>query len=225
MDLMLMTTEPYRSWMELALFLLTESTLKLKVPPGDGHPVIVIPGYGATDEKTHLMRSFFTDVGYEALPWGMGTNSGPNGDLAQYIQRMAHHFDRITSGKAYSIIGWSLGGVFAREVAKISPTSVRRVVTLGSPINCGPSSASAFVLCALLRRGFKRVDPLFLHGLAEPPPVPSTSIYSRADGVVPWQFSVGERTENIQLMTASHTGMCHNPTVISLVGEILARPV
>lgn len=128
-------------------------------------------------------------------------------------------------GQRVSLVGWSLGGVFAREVAKLAPEAVRCVVTLGTPFAGPPKANHAWRLYELLSG--HRIDAP--HELSEQldvaPPVPTTSIYSRSDGVVAWPCSLNEdaaHTENIEVF-ASHTGLGLNPLALTAVADRLAQ--
>lgn len=221
-------TEIVRAWAEGMWFSALSHVLEGMCDCGDGHPVMVIPGYGANDTNTAAIRRFLTNVGYTALPWQRGTNLGVIGDMDTYIQGLSQQFVHDAGGVPYSIIGWSLGGIYAREVAKISHTTVRQVVTLGTPAHCDPHSASAQGLCALLTRGAKRADPVLLRTIAVAPDVPCTSIYSTCDGVVPWRYTMIEESathENIRIQHASHLGMCNNLMAAMAMCDRLSQPV
>ena len=131
-----------------------------------------------------------------------------------------------TGGKI-SIVGWSLGGVFARELAKMMPEKVRLVISLGSPISDDRNHTNARRLFEMLNG--KEPEPLQdgnFKNLAEAPPVPTTSILTKTDGVVHWRGSVqaeGEQTENIEVY-ASHCGMGANPSVAYAIADRLAQP-
>lgn len=193
-------------------------------PRGDGHPVLVFPGLAASDHSTVVLRRFLRAHGYSAYPSDMGRNLGPRpGVMEACLRRIdelrAHH------GRKVSLIGWSLGGLFARELAKLRPNDVRLVVSLGSPF-AGPSNASnASGLYGWLNRD-RRDDPAMVKQLHIAPPVPTTSIYSRSDGVVAWQCSVQDKhphTENIEV-AASHTGLGASAWALHAIADRLAQP-
>jgi hypothetical protein len=194
------------------------------LPRGDGQPVLVFPGLAASDTSTLMLRQFLRRLGYPGYGWAQGFNVGPrHGVLAGCRERLEELAERY--GRRVSLIGWSLGGVYAREVAKLHPDLARQVITLGSPF-AGPATATnAYPLFRLLS-GHRADDPQLLERLREPPPVPTTSIYSRTDGVVHWECSVqrhGERVENIEVR-ASHFGFGFNPTVLYAIADRLAQP-
>jgi uncharacterized membrane-anchored protein YjiN (DUF445 family) len=156
-------------------------------PRGDGHPVLVLPGLIASDVSTRPLRAFLRGRGYAAHGWGLGRNLGPREGIEDGMrQRLLELHQRY--GRKVSLIGWSLGGVFARELAKQDPQAVRQVITLGSPFAGDPRATNAWRVFEwasgqkVPERGSSRIDRL-----REKPPVPSTAIYSRTDGICAWQ--------------------------------------
>ncbi len=213
-----------RAPLEMAALLAANPWLR-KVPRGDGHPVVVFPGLGANDFTTRPLRNFLDRLGYATHPWGEGFNFGPNVDV---LERCNAHvrtlFER--GAQPVSLIGWSLGGVYARELAKELPAHVRCVITLGTPFTGHPRATNAWRLFELLS-GQDAHDPAMLAQVRTPPPVPTTSIFSRSDGVVSWRCSLNEASpmsENVEVV-ASHFGMGMNPTVLYAVADRLAQPV
>jgi pimeloyl-ACP methyl ester carboxylesterase len=194
-----------------------------RLPRGDGQPVVVFPGLAASDTSTLLLRQFMRRLGYPGYGWAQGFNVGPrHGVVAGCRERLVEIADKY--GRKVSLVGWSLGGVYAREVAKLHPELVRQVITLGSPFAGPPRATNAHVLFRLLS-GHSAEDPRLLEHLREPPPVPFTSIYSRTDGVVHWQCSVqrhGRHYENIEVR-ASHLGIGFNPLALYAVADRLAQ--
>jgi pimeloyl-ACP methyl ester carboxylesterase len=199
--------------------------LLARAPSGDGQTVLVLPGLAGSDGSTVVLRNVLRRLGYQPHGWGLGRNIGPT---AQIVSGMRTRIDELaeTQGAPVSVIGWSLGGIFARQLARRSPDSVRQVITLGSPIRLERRRQSN------ARRVFDRYSHLHvetwdlpLEGGLGPLPVPATSIYSRLDGVVAWQAcldEVSERAENIEVY-ASHLGMAHHPTVLWAVADRLAQ--
>ena len=160
---------------------------------GDGHPVMVLPGLAAGDASTALMRHFLRSRGYAATGWGQGINRGlREGVLDRAHERLAELW--IEHGRSVSLIGWSLGGLYARELAKRSPELVRVCITLGSPFTGHPRATNAWRLYELASG--HRIDSHDFHGpLRAAPPVPATSIWSPTDGVVSWRCSVETRRD------------------------------
>jgi pimeloyl-ACP methyl ester carboxylesterase len=195
-----------------------------KMPRGDGHPVLVLPGLAAGDMTTLVIRRVLADLGYEAYAWEQGLNFGPRpGVLEACLERIAQL--RKEHKRTVSLVGWSLGGVYARELAKMRSKDVRSVITLGSPFAGSPKATNAWRVYQLVS-GEAEIDEARYAALRDTPPVPTTSIFSRTDGVVAWQCSVEqetERSENIEIH-ASHVGMGLNPTALYAIADRLAQP-
>jgi pimeloyl-ACP methyl ester carboxylesterase len=196
----------------------------LSAPRGDGHAVLVYPGLLASDLSTRPLRRLLQALGHDARGWEQGRNNGArSGVLEQALQNLRDV--RAATGRNVSLVGWSLGGLYARELAKMAPDAVRVVVSLGSPFT-GPRDASnARRTYEWLQRG--RVQSPHRHeDLRTPPPVPTTSIYTRTDGIVAWQCSVetpGPMAENIEVH-ASHLGLGVNPLALYALADRLAQP-
>ncbi|MES2323658.1 MAG: alpha/beta hydrolase [Pseudomonadota bacterium] len=192
-------------------------------PKGDGHPVLVFPGLAAGDVTTVVIRRFLSDLGYSAHAWEQGLNFGPRpGVLEACVEKILEL--RKEHGRTVSLVGWSLGGVYARELAKMMPDDVRLVISLGSPFTGNPKATNAWRVYQLVS-GEKEIDAERFAALRETPKVPTTSIYSRTDGVVAWQCSVEQETassENIEVH-ASHVGMGLNPTALYAIADRLSQ--
>lgn len=197
-----------------------------KLPQGDGHRVIVFPGLSAGDLSTKPLRSYLDSLGYHSEGWHQGLNFGPrNGviDVARAQLRNAYE----KSGRKVSLVGWSLGGIYARELAKLEPDLVRCVITLGTPFSGHPRSTNAWRLYELLSG--HEAERYRDHGdIHEAPPVPFTSVYSRSDGIVAWPCSIqapsktNPQIENIEVV-ASHFGIGLNPMAWYAVADRLAQ--
>ena len=195
-----------------------------RLPKGDGHPVLVFPGMGANDLTTVPLRNFLKRLGYATQAWGQGFNFGPRDGVlkrcAADVRELA-----VSHGQPVSLIGWSLGGIYAREMAKELPEHTRSVITLGTPFTGHPRATNAWRIFEMLS-GQSAHDPALMERLRTPPPVPTTSIYSRSDGIVSWKCSLngpGPLAENIEVH-ASHTGMGMNPLALYAVADRLAQP-
>jgi pimeloyl-ACP methyl ester carboxylesterase len=201
------------------------SPILATVPNGDGHPVLVLPGLAAGDMSTLPLRQFLRLRGYAPHGWGLGLNLGPRpGVIERSLERLADLSERYR--RKVSLIGWSLGGIYAREFAKRSPEAVRQVITLGAAFTGHPKATNAWRLYELVA-GHKIGAPEIHEPLRMPPPVPTTSIYSRTDGVVAWQCCIekeGPHTENIEV-EASHFGLGMNPAALYAIADRLAQPV
>jgi hypothetical protein len=218
-------SEPGRAVADYGLYLAARPLVP-RLPRGDGHPVLVLPGLLADDISTRALRAVLRRLGYEVHGWGLGRNIGPT---AACVKGMRDKIDYLNDehGRPVSLIGWSLGGIFARDLARRSPGSVRQVITLGSPFRIARHTQSRAT------RVFERFSHLHvehrtfpLERDAEPLCVPATSIYSHFDGIVHWQTCLdtpGERCENIAVM-ASHLGLCHHPASIWAIADRLAQP-
>lgn len=215
-----------RAFFELGAFYLTRPFLA-QLPRGDGHAVKVLPGFMATNNSTAPMRRLLSDLGYDAHGWDSGRNVRVDNAL---IARLENQLKRLNdeSGRKVSLVGWSLGGVLARELAKLHPERVRLVISLGSPISDDRGHTNARRLFELLNG--KEPEPMRggrFQGLDEAPPVPTTSILTKTDGIVHWRGSVQKPTrtpsENIEVY-ASHCGLGVNPSVMIAIADRLAQP-
>lgn len=217
-----------RALFELAAFYAARPLLSA-LPKGDGHPVLVLPGFLASDSSTGPMRKLLSDLGYDSYGWDLGRNLRVDLKRVHQMEALLIRIHRET-GRKVSIIGWSLGGVFARELAKLHPKLVRQVISLGSPIHDDRRHTNASRLFEMLNG--KEPEPLrkgHFTGLDQAPPVPTTSILTRTDGVVHWRGSVqhpqadNDQTENIEVR-ASHCGLGVNPSVMVALADRLSQP-
>ena len=197
-----------------------------KLPKGDGHRVLVMPGLAANDLTTLPMRTFLKDRGYQPVPWELGLNLGPRAGVLDAIRERvrALHALHAQGGEKISLLGWSLGGVYAREIAKEMPELVRCVITLGSPFSGPPQATNAYWLFERVS-GHPHPDAETLAAMRLAPPVPTTSIYSRTDGIVAWQCSLnppGPLAENVEVH-ASHIGLGLNPLAMMAIVDRLAQ--
>jgi pimeloyl-ACP methyl ester carboxylesterase len=209
-------------WAGLAMY----APVKRLAPRGDGHPVLVLPGLGASDVSTALLRKFIDGMGYKSYPWELGRNRGfkdeMHGAIAQRLDTIyaKHH-------RPVSVIGQSLGGVYARELAKMAPSKVRQVITLGSPFSGHPLASTGIRLYEWLSGdNIEDLDFDRHHEIAKKPPVPTTSVYSKLDGVVAWKCSIESGAgdaENIHLRGATHCGMACSPAALYLLADRLAQ--
>jgi pimeloyl-ACP methyl ester carboxylesterase len=193
-------------------------------PRGDGHAVLVLPGLVASDISTKLLRRYLQGRGYDAHGWGLGRNLGPRqGIEAGMLQRLESL--HAESGRKVSLVGWSLGGVYARLLASSRPELVRSVVTLGSPFTGSARATNAWRVYEGVS-GQSSEDPRRMRHVEPTPSVPTTSIFSRSDGVVAWRCSVerpGPNAENIEVV-ASHLGLGAHPAVLYALADRLAQP-
>ena len=193
-------------------------------PRGDGHPVLVLPGLVASDMSTRLLRRYLEGRGYDAHGWGLGRNFGPREGIEDGMTAKLEAL-HAESGRKVSLIGWSLGGVYARLLAARHPQWVRSVVTLGSPFTGSARATNAWRVYEGVS-GQSAEDPRRMKQVRPTPPVPTTSIFSRSDGVVAWRCSVeepGPQSENIEVI-ASHLGLGAHPAVLYALADRLAQP-
>lgn len=204
--------------------------LLARSPAGDGHAVLVLPGFLASDASTAPLRGFLNRLGYRAEPWGLGRNLGPRGDLTRQLGAWlaAAH---ARTGQPVSLVGWSLGGIYAREMARRSTVPVRRVITLGSPFRGGNERRRVSRLYGVFnpsRSGNAApAEAARESTLSAPLPMPFTAIYSRNDGVVDWRScrladaECNERAENREV-SAPHCALGVDVPTLRIVAERLA---
>ena len=197
-----------------------------RAPKGDGHAVMVFPGLSANDVSTVPLRYYLQSRNYKTWGWEQGFNFGPRaGVMDEAKNNLVQTFE--STGRKVSLIGWSLGGVYARELAKEMPHMVRSVITLGTPFAGSYKATNAWRVYQLASgRDIEREAANY--NLSVAPPVPTSSIYTRSDGVVAWQASIQApckinlRTENIEVI-ASHIGLGLNPSAWWAVADRLAQ--
>ena len=213
-----------RALQELGAFMLLRPWLAA-APRGDGHPVLVLPGLLASDFSTQPLRSFLKAQGYAVHGWKQGRNLGLRpGVEPDMLERVEELHDRH-GGRKLSLVGWSLGGIYARQLAKLLPDKVRCVISLGSPFAGSPKSTNAWRTYEMVS-GCTVEDQNVLDTLVEAPPVPTTSIFSRTDGICAWQACLnkdGPQAENIEVY-GSHCGLGHHPAVVYAIADRLAQP-
>ncbi len=211
-----------RALLELAALLPAYPLLR-RAPRGDGHPVLVLPGFMGSDLSTRALRAFLRERGYAAHGWRLGRNIGPTAQvvsgLARRLADLRRRYDRRVS-----CIGWSLGGVYARELARHHPDDVRQVITLASPFRHLDAVNVPRFLRA--RREPHPDEAALRERLAAPLPVPTTAIFSRSDGIAAWRSCVGDpgpSSENLEVQS-SHLGIGHHPVVLLTIADRLAQP-
>ncbi len=224
---LLALAEGWRALVEASTLIPTLPILD-RLPRGDGHPVYVLPGFMADSQSTGMLRRWLDRLGYNTIPWGFGRNLGPRGNLqarlTQTVANIARHYDQPVS-----LIGQSLGGVFAREIAKMLPNQVRQIITLGSPFGQTVSNGTYPAVLRLFELATgQTIDSLRsqLKDLPTPAPVPCTAIFSKTDGIAHWKTCI-ERdtplTDNVEVV-ASHCGMGFNPAIYYVIADRLAQP-
>lgn len=192
------------------------------VTPSHGQPVMVLPGFLAHDFTTVRLRRSLRAAGYAVQGWGLGFNLGARGDLLDRLAARITAF-AASSGQPVTLVGWSLGGVFAREVAKLIPQDVRLVVTLGSPFSGDPHANNAWRLYELVNDHPVDQPPIEAH-LADKPSVPTVALWSRRDGIVPPACAAGldgERDAAIEV-NCRHLSFAWARNGITAIGAVLA---
>ncbi len=224
---LLALSEGWRAFLEASTLIPSMPFLR-SMPRGDGHPVYLLPGFMADSQSTAMLRRWLNNLGYAAMPWGFGRNLGPRGILMERLILTVGDIAR-EHGRSVSLIGQSLGGVFAREIAKVIPEHIRQVITLGSPFRQTETNGTAPAVIRLFEMTTgENADELKrdLGDISRPAPVASTAIYSRTDGIANWKTCIEEETphtDNVEVY-ASHCGMGFNPAIYYVIGDRLAQP-
>lgn len=186
---------------------------------GDGHPIFVIPGFMASGMSTRPMRKMLNRIGYKALDWGLGRNLGKLENMEVLSQKLNNIYQE--KNQKITLIGWSLGGVYARELGKQHPEIIKNIITLGSPFNAVDMPNNAWWLFKLVNgKDVKNRYGDWLEQLPNPAPVYTTAVYSKQDGVVPWAGCMekveDELHENVEVR-GSHFGLGVNKSVLKVI--------
>jgi pimeloyl-ACP methyl ester carboxylesterase len=225
-SLLLQALEMPRAVAEYGAMVSAAALLQL-APRGDGTPVVVLPGFTGTDGSTFALRATLERLGHRPVPWGLGRNIGPTREILTGVDDLVRRLADL-HGVPVQLVGWSLGGVFARHLAATRPEHVRRVITLSSPYRLSDTRRSR------ANRVYERYA--HLHDAAIDLPVggpasqslsmPATSVYSKTDGIVPWGSCTepeSDLAENVAVY-GSHNGLGHNPLVAYVIADRLALP-
>jgi pimeloyl-ACP methyl ester carboxylesterase len=206
--------------------LLFEAPDLARQPKGDGQPVVVLPGFGGSDVSTSLLRAYLRYLDHDARGWGLGRNLG---DVAALVPKVVDVVSAISAatGRAIALVGWSLGGVLARETARQRPDAVSRVITLGTPVVGGPKYTAT--ARGYRKRGFDldEVERIVERHERVPIPVPLTAVYSRSDGIVAWEACLDRwnpEAEHVEVKT-THIGLVASPEVFRLLARKLRLPL
>jgi pimeloyl-ACP methyl ester carboxylesterase len=209
--------------------LLSAAPFLYNAPRGDGHPVLVMPGFGAGDRSTRVIRGFLRSMGYKTHPWELGTNLGPM--MSGLPVQLAARLDEVFANNGeqpVSLVGWSLGGVYARLLAQLYPDKVRQVITLGSPFASASRPSDVYGFARNMREvPLEQISSNQLRRLAGEPlaRTPSTAIFSKSDGIVPWEIASQQPSniaENIEVYS-SHLGLGFNSAVLYALSDRLAN--
>lgn len=227
-SLLLAFTEFPRASLEMGSLPLLAPFL-LRAPKGDGHPVMLLPGFMAGEGTMKPLYHFLKRLRYRPYQWDLGRNLGPKA-IGNEGEKMVARLDEIyaSTGRKVTLIGWSLGGSFARMLSRRRPDKVRQVISLGSPIMGSPKSTNAWRVYQFITK--QKVDGAQMraqvkegHQIA---PVPATAIFSRNDGIVAWENArepESPHSDNIEVR-GSHCGLGVNPAVWWAIADRLALP-
>lgn len=224
----------WRAVLEMALLPYTLPLL-MNAPKGDGHPVLLLPGFMADEATLFALKAFLRQRGYDVQTWGFGRNLGFHSKHAHALEQKIRYMHHV-SGRKVSLVGWSLGGVFSIYGAHQAPECVRQVITLGSPVSVDPEGSQSPPFVKALYRIIAHPMGPQVH-VMQPRvkklreraalPLPTSCLYSLSDGVVPPQEATidGDPAlhENIRV-AGSHTGMGFNAMVMWIVADRLAQP-
>lgn len=192
---------------------------------GDGGFVRILPGYRSGDATTVALRAYLRAIGYRPRGWGLGVNRGDVEHFSTLVTDLVRA-DAARTGAPIRIIGWSLGGVIGREVARRAPQSVSHVITLGSPVVGGPVFTAAAASYRAEGWDLEQIAEAVARRNAEPMPVPVTALYSRADSVVAWQACLDPNplspTRHVEV-AGKHAELAFSAPVLRLVAQALAQ--
>lgn len=191
------------------------------VPRGRGQRVLVYPGFGGSNASTAVLRGYLQSLGYSVSGWKLGRNGE---DVQETLDLLKEDLARLSEGKV-TLIGWSLGGYLAREVARECPERVDQVITLGSPVVGGPKYTAIAQVFESGALSIDEIERMVDERYREPLRVPVTALYSKSDGVVAWQACIDEwspQVEHVQVYT-SHSGFGFDASVFRIIAERLAR--
>lgn len=197
-------------------------------PQGDGHPVLVLPGFLAGPESTTYLRNFLRRLGYRAYDWRLGRNLGLRPGMEDALRIRVQALAE-THSTPVSMIGWSAGGIYAREIARKQPEHTRMVITMGSPFRGNYTVTRAWKLYRLMNRNRLTEEMTSESSRREreqPLDLPTTCIYSRSDGIVPWECCTSlpaPQTENVEVRS-THLGYGHNLETLFVIADRLAQP-
>lgn len=209
-------TEIFRAIVDLLRGLIFRVSYKTKMSD-DRHPVLVVPGFLGSDFSTSFLRKFITEMGHPAFGWGLGRNLGDLEDLVRLTQNLEKIYAKYN--QKVTLIGWSLGGVYARELAKQNPQLVHQVITLGSPFKGLNAPNHARWVFDLMGKE-DQLSPEEMAKIPEPAPVLTTAVYTKQDGIVPWQMCMEDEEDSLHRnieVWGSHCGLIFNPKVLEIV--------
>jgi len=223
--LFLFLTEVFRAWYErLSSIKFRQKADQFQV--GDDHPVLVIPGLLGNDKSTKPLRNFVEKCNYTSYGWELGTNLANLDDLQNLSKQLQNIYKK--HNQKISLIGWSLGGIYARKLAKDHPHMVRQIITLGSPFCKVDAPSYGMWTVKILNRSREFIIPEehreWVSALPDPMPIPTTSIFTKEDGVVPWQICKEAYEDDIHQnieISGSHMGLVANKQALAIIANRL----
>lgn len=217
-------TEVFRSFSERVRSKYYRMTYKPQTH-GDNRPILVIPGIVTSDRSTSALRIFLDKLGYTSYPWGQGVNMGQYENhlpaLAQVIQEIHNKHDHKVT-----LIGWSLGGIYARELGKEVPDAIEEIITMGSPFSgiMVPNHATWLFNLVLKIKQKPPPDPAWVQTIPTPAPVKTTALFTKQDGIVPWEACKEQDCDHLHRnveVKGSHTGLGYNKEVYEVIEKVL----
>lgn len=206
-------------------FLFLKAFSLYSAPKGDGRAVVLLPGYLTDKYSMYPLKSYLSYLGYDVFDWSVGRNKGHVEEYAALELEHILQLKQSSKHQSFTLIGWSLGGVIAREIARQAPESVAEVITMGSPITGGPKyTAPGQRYIKQMGVDIDELEQKILEhnqmGLSQP----VTSIFSKTDGIVSWEASLdiyNEHAQNIEV-SGTHLGMGLNAQVWLTIAHVLA---
>ena len=195
-------------------------------PAADPLPVMILPGFGAHPARMRRMGAALEEAGHLVFDWGLGFNLGPTPENFAFLLARVRRIAGAT-GRPVALVGWSLGGLFAREIAKLAPGAVDRVITLGTPFSGDPRANNAWRAYQVITGHSVDAPPVGSGDFAAKPPVPTIALWSPRDGVIAPRCAAGwpgERDRAVALR-CSHLGFATSAQAIAAVMAILEWPL
>jgi pimeloyl-ACP methyl ester carboxylesterase len=203
-------------------WLMQRATQK-RQPAAEPQTVLVLPGFGADHRSMWVLSAYLRSQGHTVSDWGLGRNTGRVPELLEAMDGRLQTLAR-QAGRPVALVGWSLGGYLAREMARNAPDAVRQVVTLGSPVIGGPRFTAVAPWYRIRGQDLESIEREVAERFNTPLRVPVTAVYSKRDGVVAWQACIDHWSPQVQHIEVAetHLGMGVAPAVLAIVGEALA---
>ncbi len=222
-SLILGLTEGVRAMVDFGWYL-PYRVFNKKEENGDGHPVLILPGFLGSDFSTIPLRSFIHKLGHKVYGWGAGRNYANTNYVDLLIEKVERIYKRHQ--EPITIVGWSLGGIYARQIAKHNPDIIRQIIVMGSPFKGLTEPNNLNWMYELLKKSkivTEELDEELKADIPKPAPVPTTAIFTKEDGVVPWELCLEEQDnwhQNVQVR-GSHLGLGVNPLVLEIIEDRL----